>query len=243
MSERAASIIGFFIAALVVVVVMNKHIFVEIVYDIRGITHPHTESHPSYRTNPSLGFGSEKVIETPVLHRPSSSKQQFKGSQVKSDIDIHWESNTAKIDVEGNIILPKSMEKGDRNTKIETEDVTPSKSGGLVDGTEIPRLAQSDSPAIAVLECSENREPLLWFVGLTQKAVAFRVGPHLVDRLQKSFRSLENKPSKIGVAYYNCSPQVLNSTREVLSTLCSTELSGVMVFDMGSGKQIPFCGF
>lgn len=260
MNERAASVIGFFIAFVVVFLVMNIHVLEEIIYDIRGITHPTKRSQIGVGSgsSPSLDFGGTTPIGTPTISGREGNTAIQGGVGIGGQKNREWFSNSATIDSKGRFSPVKTIQnRGEGVGQLAGGFSSDPSDGGSDGGTEnlnmndaelneppIPRIPEGEAPAIVVLVCkNDSQDPIMWFVGLTPDSIPLKVNSSMPFLLRESFKSLSSRPSKLGVAYYGCSESTLIKTKRMISKLCTTELSGVMVYDITTRRQLPMCGF
>lgn len=260
MNERAASIVGVVFAIAVVVLVMNSHVCVDIAYDIQGVARPSRASAPRYRPASPSGFGAEEIVEVDSPTVPPEARvsgERVKQSSAAGDDGLRreWSTLPATIDESGEIIRgqneaasgdlgdhgPSGSESGDEvdgGVGAEAED---SENGSP--SLALPRLPAEEAPILAVLRCdAEAESSVLWVAGATNRAVAFPVSPLLPGLLQASFNSLPVRPRRLGVVWSGCAEEQLRQTFQTLSTLCSTELGGLMIYDLSRGRQLPACG-
>jgi len=243
MGERGASLLGFFLAIIVVVFVMNIDTFEEIIYDIRGLTRPVKHTSSGFSGGSSLDFSGKKIVETPIvshqINNPFASQNKlvsesngFGGSGDKTPQSL----STVRPVVEG-------LDAGSPTLLVTDGDLEDGFEISGLDKTQITRAPPQEAPGIVFIKCSDiDSPPVLWFVGLTPHAVPIEVIPGSLEKLREGFESLTVRPEKLGVLWYGCSSEVMGQVRQTLSELCMTELGGIMVYDVHTGRQLPMCG-
>ena len=242
MDERVASFVGIVIAALVVLAVMNSHIFVEFIDDLRGVNRG---SQHQQLVGGGGSFGGGPRSEGSSGGTSGSSRESSAaGGAITDDFGgVAIGGSSSHRPSAGRTSGPSG------GGRVGEDDETTSNDAGaesMVDsdegeGEEIPRISPSEATAMVFLHCEEQRARF-WLVGVTPEAVAVEFDERFRERIGAMLEGLPNRPHRMTFTWHGCTQEQLEGVRERVSELCLNALVGVPIYDLATGRQLPGCG-